>query len=677
MKFTDGNWMMRPGVKAHYATEGYEVRDEGDALTILAPCHPIRHRGDTLSGPALTVRLSSPLLGVIRVRVEHFRGVEDRGPWFALDEAPGDIATTVDDAYASLASGGLTARVDRKAWRIDFLDAEGRTVTQSLPRSTAMMETGDGKFMADQLSLGVGENVYGLGERFTAFVKNGQTVDIWNRDGGTNSEQAYKNVPFYLTNRGYGVFVNSPAEVSFEVATEKTNRVQFSVPGDALEYFVIHGPTPKEVLAKYTALTGRPALPPKWSFGLWLSTSFTTDYDEATVNSFIDGMAERDIPLGVFHYDCFWMRGFHWTDFEWDAAVFPDPRGMLTRLKERGLKVCVWINPYIAQAAATFDEARKKGYLLKRPNGDVWQWDLWQPGMALVDFTNPEATAWFKAKIAGLVEMGVDAIKTDFGERIPTDVAYHDGSDPHRMHNYYTELYNRAVFETLEETKGKGEAVLFARSATVGGQKYPVHWGGDCWSTYEAMAESLRGGLSLGLSGFGFWSHDIGGFEGNPPPGLYKRWVAFGLLSSHSRLHGSSSYRVPWLVDEEAVDALRFFAKLKERLMPYLWEKAVEAHETGVPMMRAMALEFPDDPACDGLDRQYMLGDELLVAPVFTDEGTVDFYVPAGRWTSLLDGSSVEGPRWVRQKHGYLSLPLIAREGSVVLDYAGFVPTTA
>lgn len=664
MKFTDGNWMMRPGIKPHYAAEAYEVQDLGDALAIVAPCQSIRHRGDTLQGPVLTVRLSSPLPGVVRVRIDHFLGVQDKGPHFSLEAGSAPVTTEVTEERLSLTSGPLTVKIDRKSWRIDFLTDE-KPLTSSLPRSTAMMETDLGKFMVDQLSLGVGENVYGLGERFTAFVKNGQTVDIWNADGGTNSEQAYKNVPFYLTNRGYGVFVNSPDKVSFEVGTEKTTRVQFSVPGNSLEYFVIYGPTPKEVLEKYTALTGRPALPPQWSFGLWLSTSFTTNYDEATVNSFIDGMAERDIPLGVFHYDCFWMRGFHWTDFEWDPAVFPDPRGMLARLKAKGLKVCVWINPYIAQAASTFAEAAEKGYLLKRPNGDIWQWDLWQPGMAIVDFTNPAATAWFKQKIADLVDLGVDAIKTDFGERIPTDVAYFDGSDPERMHNYYTELYNRAVFEALEEKRGKGEAVLFARSATVGGQKYPVHWGGDCWSTYEAMAESLRGGLSLCLSGFGFWSHDIGGFEGNPPPGLYKRWVAFGLLSSHSRLHGSGSYRVPWMVDEESVDVLRFFTKLKQRLMPYLWSKAVEAHRTGVPMMRAMTLEFPDDPGCDGLDRQYMLGDALLVAPVFSDD-VVDYYVPAGRWTNLLSGAIVEGPRWVRESHNFLSLPLLVREGTLL-----------
>ena len=268
--------------------------------------------------------------------------------------------------------------------------------------------------------------------------------------------------------------------------------------------------------------------------------------------------------------------------------------------------------------------------------------------------------------------MGVDTFKTDFGERIPTDVVYHDGSDPVRMHNYYPLLYNRCVFEVLEETLGKGQACVFARSATTGGQQFPVHWGGDSTATFESMAESLRGGLSLCTSGFGFWSHDIGGFEQTASADVYKRWCAFGLLSSHSRLHGSSSYRVPWLFDEAghagptASDVLRFFTKLKCRLMPYLYAAAVEAHETGVPVMRAMPLEFPGDPACDTLDRQYMLGERLLVAPVFTPDGTVDYYLPAGRWTNFLSGEMVEGGRWLREQHGYLSLPLMVRPNTVL-----------
>lgn len=675
--------MLREGVRAHYAAEAYEVVAGEREVTILAPCSNIRHRGDTLGGPVLTVRLSSPLPGVIRVRISHFEGGMDLGPRFRIlphetgfeeDPSPSlgfeglgvqgvGVSWSQDEEFVSFVSGPLTAQVNKKSWGIDFV-ADGKTITRSPGRSTAMFLKGEEKFLQDQLSLGVGENVYGLGERFTAFVKNGQVVDIWNKDGGTNSEQAYKNIPFYLTNRGYGVFVNDPGPVSFEIGSERTSRVGFSVPGNVLEYFVIYGPTPKEVLSKYTQLTGRPALPPAWSFGLWLSTSFTTNYDEETVTGFIQGMADRDLPLHVFHYDCFWMKAFHWTDLEWDPAMFPDPKGMLGRLKERGLKISAWINPYIAQASKLFEEGVRNGFLLTKPNGDVWQWDMWQPGMAIVDFTNPAAVEWFQDRLAAIIDLGVDAIKTDFGERIPTDVDYYDGSDPVRMHNYYAQIYNQAVWDVLKEKTD--EPVLFARSATAGGQMFPVHWGGDCWSDFEAMAESLRGGLSLCLSGFGFWSHDIGGFEGRPPEALYKRWVAFGLLSSHSRLHGSGSYRVPWIYGDEACDTLRFFTKLKCRLMPYLFGAAVEAHTQGVPVMRAMMLEFPSDPACDTLDRQYMLGESLLVAPVFSPDDTATYYVPAGRWTSFLTGEVVEGPGWRTEAHGFLSLPLLVRPNSIV-----------
>jgi len=375
------------------------------------------------------------------------------------------------------------------------------------------------------------ETVYGLGERFTPFVKNGQTVDMWNADGGTCSEQAYKNVPFYLTSGGYGVFVNHPEDVSFEIASEVVSRAQFSVRGESLDYFIIGGDGAKDVLERYTFLTGRPALPPAWSFGLWLSTSFTTNYDEETVMSFVNGMKERDIPLSVFHFDCFWMRAFRWCDFTWDHRVFPDPEGMLRRLKEKGLRVCVWINPYIGQESPLFREGDEHGYLVRNQRGDVWQTDHWQSGLAIVDFTNPGARTWYASKLDTLLTMGVDCFKTDFGELPPQDAVYFDGSDASKMHNYYSYLYNQTVTETVAKHRGKEDTVVFARSATAGGQQFPVHWGGDCSATYASMAETLRGGLSLGLSGFGFWSHDISGFESTATPDLYKRWAAFGLLS--------------------------------------------------------------------------------------------------------------------------------------------------
>jgi alpha-D-xyloside xylohydrolase len=666
LKFTDGYWMLRDGVQASYPHEVLDVTTAPGSFSVYAPTQAIRHRGDLLKGPVVTLDYSSPMPDVIGVTVTHFAGEEVREPRFTLHEEDPGAVVEADDEAVVLTSGALSVRVARTGdWRVEF-SAGGRVLTSNGAKSTAIMETGGAHPVREQLDLGVDQHVYGLGERFGPLVKNGQSVDIWNADGGTASEQAYKNVPFYLTDAGYGVFVNHPGHVSFEVASETVARTQFSVEGQTMQYFVIYGPTPKDILRRYTALTGRPARLPAWSFGLWLSTSFTTSYDEATVTSFIDGMAERDLPLSVFHFDTFWMREFHWCDFEWDPRTFPDPRGMLERLRARGLRICVWINPYIAQRSKLFAEGKARGFLLKKADGDVWQWDKWQPGLAVVDFTNAAAREWYAGKLDALLDMGVDCFKSDFGERIPTDVVYHDGSDPERMHNYYAYLYNEAVFELLRKRRGEGEAVLFARSATAGTQAFPVHWGGDAESTFEAMAESLRGGLSLGMSGFGYWSHDIGGFEGTPDPSLFKRWIAFGLLSSHSRLHGSGSYRVPWLFDEEAVDVLRRFTNLKARLMPYLQAAAREAYGEGVPMMRAMVVEFPGDPAVTHLERQYMLGGDLLVAPVFSSDGDIAYYVPEGTWTHVLTGEPVAGGRWVRERHGFSSVPLLARPGSVI-----------
>lgn len=668
MKISDGNWLIQPGLQLIHPLQVFEVQPEGKDLVIYAAPHNVTARTDQLDTPLFTLRFFSPQEGIIGVRIEHFQGQRPTGPHYPLCYDP-DVFTRIEDHqdFVALHSGELSVRIAKgEAWAMDFLH-NGERITGSVAKSNGYVqhERAGKNYIYERLDLGVGETVYGLGERFTALVKNGQSIETWNRDGGTSTEQAYKNIPFYLTNRGYGVLVNHPECVEFEVGSEKVSKVQFSVEGEYLEYFVIDGPGPKQVLDRYTRFTGRPALPPAWSFGLWLTTSFTTDYDEQTVNRFIDGMAERHLPLHVFHFDCFWMKAFQWCDFTWDADTFPDPRGMLQRLKARGLKICLWINPYIGQKSPLFREGMDQGFLLKRPNGGVWQWDRWQPGLAIVDFTNPAACAWYTGHLERLVAMGVDCFKTDFGERIPTDVVWFDGSCPRKMHNHYAYLYNQVVYQMLQNTLGKGEAVLFARSASVGAQQFPVHWGGDCYATYESMAESLRGGLSLGMSGFGFWSHDIGGFENTAPAHVYKRWCAFGLLSSHSRLHGSKSYRVPWVYDDEACDVLRYFTQWKCRLMPYLFDMAIQAAKTGAPMMRAMMLEFPDDPGCDYLDRQYMLGDSLLVAPVFSERGDVSVYLPRGRWTHLFSNQEAPGG-WRKEQHGFTSLPLYVRPNTLL-----------
>lgn len=670
MKFTNGYWLIRPNFQMQYATQAVRVEKRPDALHVLSACRPIHHRGDTLDGGTLDVTFTAPRENIIRVTVTHFAGKRDNAPHFETYEEPVNAVIEENDETVSFTSGKLTARVQKgENWRVDYVAEDGRVLTSSAFRGMGRaLDKDTGKtYMSDSLMLDVGECVYGLGERFAAYVKNGQSIDMWNADGGTASEQTYKNIPFYMTNRGYGVFVEDTSDVSFEVASEKVERVQFSAEGETIVYDVIYGGTPKAVLDGYTALTGRPALMPAWSFGLWLSTSFTTNYDEKTATSFIQGMADRDIPLSVFHFDCFWMKGFNWCDFTWDEETFPDPVGMLKRYHDRGLHLCCWINPYIGQASPLFREGMEHGYLLKKTNGDVWQTDLWQAGMGILDVTNPDARAWYCDHLRKILRMGVDCLKTDFGERIPVrDIAYYDGKDPLHMHNYYTFLYNKMVFDLLKEERGEGEAILFARSATAGSQQFPVHWGGDNSASYISMAETLRAGLSMSHSGFGFWSHDISGFEQTAPADVYKRWAAFGLLSSHSRLHGSSSYRVPWLFDEESCDVVRKFTRLKCRLMPYLYGAAVEAHEHGTPMMRPMMLEFPDDPACDTLDRQYMMGESLLVAPVFHADSHVDYYLPDGLWTSLLDGRKVQGGHWQKETHDFLSLPLMVRPGTVL-----------
>ena len=682
MKFTEGYWEKNERANASYAMQAFTAEAIPGGMRIVSPFRQITDRGGALDVGTITTEFISVRKDIISVRSYHYEGYVKGEPRYELNEDPQETEVEITEDEAVMKAGRMTVRVDLKDFKITY-EADGKVLTNIGFRNLGYMQYDRATltkfpepnymaaqyqpYMVTELSLAPGECVYGLGERFTAFVKNGQVVDIWNEDGGTASQISYKNIPFYVTSKHYGVFVDHSDHVSFEVASEKVENVGFSVKGEEIRYHIIYGDDIKGVIENYTDLTGKPALPPAWSFGLWLSTSFTTNYDEETTNSFIQGMADRDIPLSVFHFDCFWMKGLQWCDFEWDPETFPDVKGMLQRYHERGLKICVWINPYIAQGTKTFREAAAGGYLLKRADGHgIWQTDNWQNGMGVVDFTNPKACKWYQGKLRSLLEMGVDCFKTDFGERIPIDVVYQDGSEPVSMHNYYAFLYNRCVFELLKEVKGQQEAVVFARSATAGGQQFPVHWGGDSSASYISMAETLRGGLSFAMSGFSFWSHDIGGFENTAPADVYKRWLAFGLLSSHSRLHGSGSYRVPWAFDEQACDMARYFVQLKCSLMPYLYAKAVEAHEDGTPVMRPMVFEFEDDPACQTLDMQYMLGESLLTAPIFSEDGSAAWYLPEGTWTNYLDGTVKEGGRFYKDRFDYFSLPLYVRENTLL-----------
>ncbi|KAG9225936.1 hypothetical protein CCMSSC00406_0006442 [Pleurotus cornucopiae] len=699
VKFSKGMWCLAPDTVADWATEAVKAEAKEDSIRCVASTRRINHRGDTLNNPTITLECSSPAPDVLLLKGYHWKEQvgSNAGPEYELfpDIDLNELNTMRQDNVQTSKTNNLlklststvsaTINTDPSSFGIDF-HGSNRLLTKLGWRSTgyvkinstlghanaAMVDPDRGeRWFTYQFQLSVGEKIYGLGERFGPFIKNGQTVEMWNEDGGTSSELTYKNIPFYLSSRGYGIFIPHSGFVSFEVQSERTTRVNISVRSESLSAYIIHGPSPSDIISRYTLLTGRPALPPPWTFSLFLTTSFTTDYDEKTVNHFLEGMEERDIPVGVFHFDCFWMKGFQWCDFEFDEEFFPDAGMQLKRMRDKGYKICVWINPYIAQESKLFDEGARNGYFIKKTDGSVWQWDWWQAGMGFVDFTNPAACGWYQSKLKALIDLGVDCFKTDFGERIPTgDVVYHDTSvNAEKMHNYYAHLYNKSVFGVLEKQLGKNQAIVFARSATAGGQRFPVHWGGDPMSTFEAMAETLRGGLSLGVCGFGYWAHDIGGFEGKPDPALYKRWFAFGALSSHSRLHGSGSYRVPWLIDAsgEADKVLSKFINLKLSLMPYIYATALATHRTGIPMMRPMFVEFPDDPVSWYLDTQYMLGKNLLVAPVFTEDGSVQYYVPEGKWYGLVDGKIRVGPGYVEETHDFMSIPLLLRPGTAIV----------
>ncbi|KAF7304699.1 Glycoside hydrolase family 31 protein [Mycena kentingensis (nom. inval.)] len=702
MRFNDGFWLLKNGVKAYYGLQATKASEVDGGVELLVATRPIRHRGDTLGGPLISVRVSSPTDGVIGVKLDHFNTFIAPTPDIPLfpdaQPIPNSTISPSDNGGYTLSSGGLTAEITTNPYTITF-KSPTRTLTFAGPKHQAIFDVPSRwttlsasnssclaldpssnpvpspapefvRYINSELNISPGELIYGFGEQFGAFVKNGQAIKVWNQDGGTSSEQAYKCMPFYITNRGYGVFINNPGEVEVEVGSEKVSRVGTSIAGSSLEYFIIYGEHPLDILERYTRMTGRPALLPQWTFGLWLSTSFLTSYSSTTVSGFLEGMRDRECDVRVFHLDCFWMKQYEWCSFTFDPDHFPDPKAYLSEIKEKyGVKICVWINPYISQLSPIFKEGAQEGYFIKRKDGSPWQWDLWQPGLAILDITNPAACKWYLAKLYALMDLGVDCFKTDFGERIPhTNVVYHDGSDPMRMHNSYAVIYNELVFRLIEKRLGKGEAVVFARSSATGGQRFPVHWGGDCESTWEAMAEALRGALSLTASGFAFASHDIGGFEGHPDSAIFQRWVAFGLFSSHSRLHGSSSYRVPWLYGEDAAVSMSKFVAAKHRLMPYLYNLAVQAHSTGHPLQRAMFLEFVEDRNTHTLDRQYMLGPALLVAPVFADEKEeTEYYIPAGVWTSFFHPErTVTGPVWIKERVPIDELPVFVRPGSVL-----------
>ena len=601
------------------------------------------------------------------------------GPW-SVKPAAGRV---------TLRTAHLAVEATLDPWQLAFRNAEGRLLThevsddvnfaahrlsprpgfqvESLPHDPARRVLG----VLETLLLDPDDHFYGSGERFTRLDLVGRSVRIWNRNPyGARSELAYKNLPLLVGSRGYGLFVDVPTAVTFHVGSRSNRTWTVEAPGEELDYYLIAG-TPKEIVSAYTDLTGKPAVPPEWAFGLWTSTSFEA-FTEASALEQARRMRAEGIPCDVFHLDSFWQRPQMWCDFEWDTARIPDPRRLLGALHQDGFRTCLWINPYVAIQSALYQEGAAKGYFLRRPDGSVYQPIVWnqrtERGMglcAIVDFTNPDAAAWYRSKLEAQLALGADAFKPDFAEEIPEDARFANGLTGAEMHNPYPLLYQRECWDATARVHGS-RVVAWSRSAAPGVQRYPGHWSGDPECTFPDLASTLRGGLAAGMSGLAYWSHDIGGFWGEPTPELYVRWAQCGLFSALSRCHGATA-RDPWRFGDEALRIFRQYARLRSRLVPYLLSYGWEAAETGVPLMRPMVMEFPDDPAGYAFDLQYCLGRELLVSPVVHEGGGVTTYLPAGRWLDWWSGAVHQGPTTIMRQVPLHELPLYIRENSLLV----------
>ena len=626
-----------------------------------------------LDAPAKPVRLAArPFDGGLRVT----------GPELALEVRFGPFAWRFIDRTGRAALANNAGDVD----------GLGRPAFPALAFSAAPA----GRSLAASFHLRPDERLYGLGEKFTRLEKSGQRIVSWTVDAlGSTSERSHKNVPFLWTSRGAGLFLDTGARIAWDLGAASLQSWRFEANTPALDMYVILGPEPGRILSAFTALTGRSPAVPAWSFGLWLSSGGSYR-DQASIEALLDGIERHRLPADVVHIDPWWMRWRQYCDFAWDRAAFPDPDGLIRRIHGLGLKLCLWEHPYVSVESDLFETGKTRGFFALRPDGEVYiidyglslaprpdgrvrlagQAENWNAPVAIIDLTNPMARAWFQDLHRPLLRQGVDVFKTDFGEDVPPDARFHDGRAGAEIHNLYPLLYNAAVFEVTAEEKGRG--LVWSRSGTAGSQRFPVCWSGDPASDWASLAATIRGGLSAGLSGLALWSHDIGGYRGAPDPELYVRWAQFGLFSSHSRMHGDSP-REPWHFGAEALAIVRKFAELRYRLFPYIRGAALEAAETGLPVLRALPLTFPDDLNVTAWEHQYLFGPSFLAAPVTRPAADLvaafggspkaprmPVYLPPGGWIDFWTGRRHEGPGVVMTLARLDRMPLFVRAGAVI-----------
>jgi alpha-D-xyloside xylohydrolase len=637
-------------------------------------------KGSTSDGGSLAVRISAAGEGVIRVRLSEDPEARSRSARAIslVNPAAYPAVVTATGGVVRVSAGALIAEATLDPWHLRFMDPAGTVLLdqhpgerdisgrlRTLPFGRSLVNGAVSAYHESFLAP-ADERFVGLGEKFTPLDKRGQRALMWNFDAfGSESDRSHKAVPLYLSNRGYGLLVDSGMPVEFDICQSTHSCVQILVPDDLIDYYVIAGPRPAAILDRYDALTSRPLLPPKWAFGTWISSGFYVDTQEQVLAR-ARQIRGRGIPCDVLHLDCYWQVAGHWSDLAWDSEAFPDPDGMLASLAEQGFRVSLWMNPYVSHLSPAFAAAEESGYFLRRPDGSTYVADVWHgshPASGIVDFTNPAAVEWFTGLLQPLLAQGVAVFKTDFAEGVPADSVAHNGMTGVELHNVYTLLFNDVVSRVTRAVAGHG--MVWARSSYLGGQRHSAQWSGDVNASYPALASTLRGGLSHGLSGVPFWSHDAGGFNGTPTPDLYVRWTQFAALSPLVRLHGTTS-RLPWDFPPEAERLATEALRLRYRLLPYLYSAAVHSARTGLPMLRALLVDSPEDPTAWTAELEYQLGADLLVAPMTDPTGRRQVYLPEGAWIDYWTGDAHAGGRHLRVCTPLEHVPLFVRRGALI-----------
>lgn len=526
------------------------------------------------------------------------------------------------------------------------------------------------------------EHFFGLGEKFINWDKRGQSVVCWNRNAyGAGDEKSYKNIPFFFSSRKYAILVNTSTKVVFDLGKTANFSSFFTVFEPVLDFFFIQSDSYSEMMKEYYNLTGWPRAVPLWSLGLWVSV-FGDHYagntmDEQGVLREIENSNNHRFPIDVLHLDPFWMGESGYCSFQWDLSYFPNPEIFIKKLNQRNIRLCLWEHPYLDTSTPIFEEAKKSGFLIQDQLGNPYIAPLAFRGIqanaqkqreryhsaGIVDFSNPQAYEWYQNKHRFLIKMGVSTFKTDFGEEIPENSFFHNGKTGREMHNIYPFLYNQAVYNVLSEYQKK--PIVWGRSAFTGIQQYPLCWSGDPVCDFDSLAATLRGGLSLSISGVPFWSHDVGGFIGNLDSDLFIRWLQFAIFCSHIRLHGTTS-RLPWKMDFKTCQTARELIQFRYQLLPYLWKETQKVWKDGVLLLQPLFWEYPEDPTTFWIWWEYFLGESILVAPVLNSEGEIDLYFPRGKWLDFWSGELITGPCWQKKKIPLEEIPIFIRENAII-----------